>query len=119
MSMSRAFPRKGIRGGPGGSGRLDDFVFDVQTNSKVTRDAAPMAKMMSMDEHVGQGTVPLQPRFYVVQKCGTLWKVQASVQPGQALLLGRIQVWCLRVMNLMMKQCRKIRHGRDTKDTPF
>jgi hypothetical protein len=54
MSMSRAFPRKGIRGGPGGSGRLDDFVFDVQTNSKVTRDAAPMTiKMMSMNKHVG------------------------------------------------------------------
>jgi len=50
MSMSRAFPKKGIRGGPGGSGRLDDFVFDVQMASKATRDAAPMAiKMVPMN----------------------------------------------------------------------
>jgi hypothetical protein len=41
--MSRAFPRKGMRGGPGGSGRLVDFVFDVQTESKAARDTAPMA----------------------------------------------------------------------------
>jgi hypothetical protein len=43
MSMSRTLPRKGIRRGPGGSGRLCDFLLDVQTDSKATRDTTPMA----------------------------------------------------------------------------
>jgi hypothetical protein len=46
MSMSRAFPRKGMRGGPGGRERMDDFVFNTQTDSKATRDTAPMVITM-------------------------------------------------------------------------
>jgi hypothetical protein len=34
-----------MRRGPGGSGRLVDFVFDVQVDSKTARDTAPMAMM--------------------------------------------------------------------------
>jgi len=37
------FPKNGIRRGPGGSGRLDDLVFNDQMSNRAIRDAAPLA----------------------------------------------------------------------------
>ena len=42
MSMSRTFPRNGMRRGPGGSESVLDFVFDFQTD-KATRDTVAIA----------------------------------------------------------------------------
>jgi len=47
MLMSSAFPRNGMRRGPGGSGSLVDFfALDVQTDKKTTRETAPMTIAM-------------------------------------------------------------------------
>jgi len=44
MLISSAFPRNGMRRGPGGSGSLvDNFALDVQTDKKTTRQTAPVA----------------------------------------------------------------------------
>ena len=42
MSMSRTFPRNGMRRGPGGSESVLDFVFDFQTD-RATRETAAIA----------------------------------------------------------------------------
>jgi len=46
MLMSSAFPRNGMRRGPGGSGSLVDFTLDVQTDKKATRETAPVTITM-------------------------------------------------------------------------
>ena len=42
MSMSRTFPRNGMRRGPGGSECVLDFVFDFQTD-RTTKETAAIA----------------------------------------------------------------------------
>jgi len=46
MLMSSAFPRNGMRRGPGGSGSLVNFALDVQTDKKATRETAPVTITM-------------------------------------------------------------------------
>ena len=48
MSMSRTFPRNGMRRGPGGSESVLDFVFDFQTDRTTRETAAITIKVASI-----------------------------------------------------------------------
>jgi hypothetical protein len=83
MSTSREFPRKGIRRGPGGSGRLVDFTFDVQTDSKVKMDTAPMATMTVLSMKVN--IIMMEDGFtaitlYVVRKSDVIMMETSNLQ---------------------------------------
>ena len=86
MLMSSAFPRNGMRRGPGGSGSLIDFALDIQAD-KMTRETAPTAMTMaSIPDETSEGWFhcSLWLHFILFQSLADrwFWKVERlTVQP--------------------------------------
>jgi len=85
MLMSSAFPRNGMRRGPGGSGSLVDFALDIQAD-KMTRETAPMAMTMaSIPDETSEGWFhcSLRLHFILFQSLADrwFWKVERLAMP--------------------------------------